>query len=116
MAFVDPFGNLVSAAANDPGTSPVATALMAVLQGYSITRFNLVNDPATSAITQKTITSPKYGTFVWLDAPDPTATTTIEDLGAYGSAVEGSCRTRRRPPTSSSTTRRQTAPSTSCAP
>ena len=89
VAFVDPFGNLVSAAANDPGTSPVATALMAVLQGYSITRFNLVNDPATSAITQKTITSPKYGTFVWLDAPDPTATTTIEDLGAYGSAVEG---------------------------
>lgn len=89
VAFVDPFGNLVSAAANDPATSPVATAMMAVLQGYSITRFDLVNNPATSAIAQKTITSPKYGTFVWLEAPDPAATTTIEDLGAYGSAVEG---------------------------
>ena len=88
VAFVDPFGNLVVAAADSPQVSPVATAFMNVAQTYSTVRFGLVDDPTTSAVTQQTITSPKFGTFVWLYAPDPTVSTTIEDLGAYGSTVE----------------------------
>ena len=88
VAYIDPFGNLLCAAADTPAVSPVATALMNVAQMYSITRFNLVNDPATAQVAQQTLTSPKFGTFVWLDAPDPNASTTVEDLGVYGSTVE----------------------------
>lgn len=88
VAYVDPFGNLVSAFADSPSVSPAATAFMNVAQSYSTTRFNLVNDPATAQIAQQTLTSPKFGTFVWLDCPVPDSTTTIEDLGAYGSTVE----------------------------
>ena len=88
VAYIDPFGNLLCASANTPAVSPVATAMMNVAQMYSVTRFNLVNDPATVQIAQQTLTSPKFGTFVWLDAPDPNATTTVEDLGVYGSTVE----------------------------
>lgn len=88
VAFVDPFGNLVVASSDSPQVSPVATAFQNVAQVYSTTRFGLVNNPVTTAVTQQTITSPKFGTFVWLYAPDPTSSTTIEDLGAYGSTVE----------------------------
>ncbi len=88
VAFIDPFGNLISAFADSFDKNPVATAFQNVAQSYSQTRFNLLNNQATNAIVQKTITSPKYGTFVFLYAPSPRLSTTIEDLGAFGSTVE----------------------------
>lgn len=88
VAFIDPFGNLVVAAADSPD-NPAAPAFLPVAANYSTTRFGLINDPATVQIAQQTLTSPKFGTFVFLYAPNPGDTTTVETLGAYGSTVEG---------------------------
>ena len=88
VAFIDPFGNVVLAAADSFNISPVQTAFMNVSQAYATTRFNLMNSEATTQLAKGSLVSPKYGTFVWLYALDPFATTTIEDLGAYGSTVE----------------------------
>lgn len=88
VAFVDPFGNVVLVAADAPQVSPIATGFMTVAQGYSTTRFDLMNDRATTGLAKATLTSPKYGTFVFLNAPDPYSATTILDLGGYGSTVE----------------------------
>ena len=87
VAFIDPFGNLVLASA-DSSDNPAAPAFMPVAQDYSTTRFALNNDPSTVQIAQQTLTSPKFGTFVFLRAPSPNSTTTVETLGAYGSTVE----------------------------
>ncbi len=87
VAFIDPFGNLVLASA-DSSDNPAAPAFMPVAQDYSTTRFALINDPSTVQIAQQTLTSPKFGTFVFLRAPSPNSTTTVETLGAYGSTVE----------------------------
>lgn len=88
VAFIDTFGNVVLAAPDTFDVSPVHTAFMNVSQGYATTRFNLMNDAGTQAVAKSSLVSPKWGTFVWLYALDPGATTTIEDLGAYGSTVE----------------------------
>ncbi len=88
VAFADPFGNVVLVAADTPELNPIATAFMNVTQSYSTTRFELMNDRATNAVAKATLTSPKYGTFVFLNAPDPYPASTLVDLGSYGSTVE----------------------------
>jgi hypothetical protein len=62
---------------------------MNVVQSYSKTRFDLVNDPAVGAEARQSLTHPKYGTFVFLYAPNPHDALTLKDLGAYGSTMEG---------------------------
>lgn len=90
VAFIDPFGNVVLCMADSLLKSPVQTAFMNVTRQYAITRYNLMNyDEKTRSDATQYLTHPKYGTFVFLYAPDPDETTTIMNLGAYGSTMEG---------------------------
>ena len=89
VAFIDYFGNLMMASADRFDISPVATAFMTTVQNYSKLRFALVNDPSTSEVAQRSLVSPKFGTFVFLHAPDGFDPNTLKDLGAYGSTMEG---------------------------
>jgi cytosine deaminase len=89
VAFIDPFGNLIAASADTFDISPISTAFMNVVQRYSLTRFNLINNQQTTHLARLGMTAPKYGTFVFLRAPTPDETTTLKDLGAYGSTMEG---------------------------
>ena len=88
VAFIDPFGNVVTAAAGPLPRNPAATGFMTASQDYALTRFALVDDKETSGPAGRALTSPMFGTFVWLVAPDPRATTTIEDLGGFGSTMQ----------------------------
>jgi cytosine deaminase len=89
VAFIDYYGNLLMASADRFDISPVATAFMTTVQNYSKLRFALVNNPETTVSAQKVLSNPKYGTFVFLYAPDGFSTNTLKDLGAYGSSMEG---------------------------
>jgi len=89
VALLDPFGNIVLCLPDTFYLSPVHTAFMNVTRHYATIRFNLMNDPATQAEAKQYLTHPKYGTFVFLHAPNPNDTTTIMTLGAYGSTLEG---------------------------
>ena len=89
VAFIDYYGNLLMASADRFDISPVATAFMTTVQNYSKLRFALVNNPETTALAQKSLSNPKYGTFVFLYAPDGFSTNTLKDMGAYGSSMEG---------------------------
>ena len=83
VALIDPFGNLVLCQSGAEKISPVRTAFMDVIQNYSKTRWSLTNDDVTREVAEKFLVHPRYGTFLFLYAPDPNAATTIMDLGAY---------------------------------
>jgi len=89
VAFIDYYGNLLMASADRFDISPISTALMLVVQNYSKIRFGLINDPVNTLSAQKSLTTPKYGTFVFLYAPSADKTTTLKDMGVYGSTMEG---------------------------
>jgi tRNA(Arg) A34 adenosine deaminase TadA len=90
VAFIDPFGNLLCASADRYDRTPVSTAFLTVTQHYAATHFDLTNDPRMTAAARASLTGPRYGTFVFLHAPDPGLPTTLMDLGAFGSTMEGS--------------------------
>src|SRR5207253_8318898 len=46
-------------------------------------------DPQVREQAEQYLTHPKYGTFVFLYAPDPTTAQAVMTLGAYGSTMEG---------------------------
>lgn len=96
VALIDPFGNLLLASADTFAVSPIATAFMNVVQDYSSIRFNLLDRASSTSIdptfyeqsdAYKALTSLKYCTFVFLKAPDATLTTTLKDLGVYGTTM-----------------------------
>jgi cytosine deaminase len=89
VAFIDYYGNLLMASADRFDISPIQTAMMTVIQNYSKLLFDLVNNPSTSGLAQQTLTNPKYGTFVYLYAPSADDTTTLKDMGAFGSSMAG---------------------------
>ncbi|MGI0048851.1 MAG: nucleoside deaminase, partial [Nitrososphaera sp.] len=89
VSFIDPFGNLILCMPGQEEVSPIRVPFMEVVQNYSKTRWNLLNDPETSSIAANTLTHPKYGTFLYLYAPDPDTSTTLMAFGAYGSTMEG---------------------------
>jgi hypothetical protein len=89
VALLDPFGNLVLCFADTFDQSPVHTAFMNVTQAYAMIRYGLMNSNETREEATKTLTHPKFGTFVFLNAPDPADSTTVMMLGAYGSTMEG---------------------------
>lgn len=89
VALLDQFGNVILCLADTFDRSPVHTAFMNVTQHYARIRFELMNNAATQEEAKKYLTYPKYGTFVFLHAPDPDSTTTIMTLGAYGSTLAG---------------------------
>lgn len=62
---------------------------MIVVQNYSKLRFKLINDPVNTLGAQKSLTTPKYGTFVFLYAPSADETTTLKDMWVYGLTMEG---------------------------
>lgn len=90
VAFVDYYGNLLMASADRFDISPIQTAMMTVIQNYSRLLFNLVNNPQVSSVAQQTLTNPKFGTFIYLYAPSGNDTTTMKDMGAFGSSLAGS--------------------------
>ena len=90
VAFVDYYGNLLMASADRFDISPIQTAMMTVIQNYSKLLFNLVNNPLVSSSAVQGLTNPKFGTFIYLFAPDGNDTTTLKDMGAFGSSLAGS--------------------------
>ena len=89
VGFVDPFGNLACAAADQSAVNPLSTAFALCTRAYARTRFALVDSPMTNAIAQQALTNPTFGTFVFLVAPDPFTSVGMFDLGAYGSTLGG---------------------------
>jgi cytosine deaminase len=89
VAFVDYYGNLLMASADRFDVNPAATAFMTAVQNYSKLRFSLINDPETTSVAQRTLSNPRYGTFVFLFAPNGFETNSLKDLGVYGSTMEG---------------------------
>jgi tRNA(Arg) A34 adenosine deaminase TadA len=87
VAFIDLFGNLLTAKADNPRRGPLATAFMNTSQSYARTRYRLFNDPVTHEGARKTLTGPDSGAFIWLHAPTPDIASTLKDLGAYGSTM-----------------------------
>ena len=87
VAFLDPFGNLVTAAADQELVNPLSTAFALCSRQYAQTRYGLVDDPENSALARATLTNPTYGTFVFLRAPDPNTSVGLFDIGAYGSTM-----------------------------
>ena len=104
VALLDPFGNVILCLADRFDLSPVHTAFMNVTQSYAITRHGMMDDKDTRQSATEYLTHPKYGTFVFLYAPNPKDSTTIMTLGAYGSTMEELFR-RYSQPISSTTIR-----------
>ena len=89
VAYIDPYGNLISAFADRFDVSPIATALMNLVQSYFRTRFALMGDPKTNELAKNYLTTPKYGTLVFLRALAPDAATSVKDIGIYDLSIEG---------------------------
>jgi tRNA(Arg) A34 adenosine deaminase TadA len=89
VAYIDPFGNLVTAQADQQQVNALSTAYALCTRTYAQTRYALVDSDATLAIAEQSLTNPNYGTFVFLEAPDPSASTGMFDIGAYGSTMGG---------------------------
>ena len=91
VALLDPFGNLLVCLGGVENESPIKTAFMETTRGYAVMRWTLMNDPDPEVREQaeQYLTHPKYGTFVFLYAPDPTTPQAVMALGAYGSTMEG---------------------------
>jgi cytosine deaminase len=91
VALIDPFGNLLVCLGGAENLSPIRTAFMETTRSYAVMRWTLMNDPdpAVRAEAGQYLTHPKYGTFVFLYAPDPTTPQAVMTFGAYGSTMEG---------------------------
>lgn len=89
VAMLDPFGNLVTAQADQQQVNALSTAFALCTRAYAQTRYALVDSEATLAIAGQSLTNPTYGTFVFLEAPDPFTPTGMFDVGAYGSTMGG---------------------------
>jgi tRNA(Arg) A34 adenosine deaminase TadA len=87
VAFIDLFGNLITAKADNPRRGPLATAFMNTTQSYARTRYRLFNDPLTHEGARRTLAGPDSGAFIWLHAPTPDIASTLKDLGAFGSTM-----------------------------
>jgi cytosine deaminase len=89
VGFLDPFGNLVLCLPGREKVAPVRTPFMEVTQAYAQIRWTLMNSEETRDATTEYLTVPKYGTFLFLHAPDPHSAVGLMTLGAYGSTMEG---------------------------
>jgi cytosine deaminase len=91
VAFLDPFGNLLLCLGGVEDRSPIRNAFMEVTRSYAHTRWFLMNhaDKAVREQAGNVLTHPKYGTFVFLYAPDPNTPQGLMTMGAYGSTMEG---------------------------
>ncbi len=87
VAFIDAFGNVVTARADQTRVNPLSTAFALCSRTYAQTRYALVDSTSTQAIAEQTLTNPNFGTFVFLTAPDPFTPAGMFDIGAYGSTM-----------------------------
>ena len=87
VGFLDPFGNLITAAADQQHINRLSTAFALCTRAYAQTRYALVNSPATASLARQSVTNPTFGTFVFLIAPDPSTPEGMFDYGAYGSTM-----------------------------
>lgn len=91
VAFIDPFGNVLTALGGREDISPIRSAFMEVTRKYANVRWTLLNssEEATRKLAEVSLTHPRYGTFVYLFAPNPKEPESLLNLGAYGSTMEG---------------------------
>lgn len=89
-ALLDGFGNLLLVTPGRRCQSPVLTAFMECTRQYAQLRYQLLQgtDAATRAQVQRCLAHPKHGTFVLARGFDASATS-VMDLGAWGSTMEG---------------------------
>jgi len=87
VAFIDRFGNLLTARADNPRRMPFGTAFMNTTQSYARGRYELFNDPRTHEAARQALAAPEHGSFIWLHAPDPDTAPTLKDIGAYGATM-----------------------------
>ena len=96
-AFVDLFGNLIIASGGGPPEDPIATGFAEMIRTYSRLRFELAGDPSLSDLAGEYLGHPKFGTIYRYPVPNPEAPTTLFELGAYGSTMEGPLPTNSDP-------------------
>lgn len=87
VAFIDPFGNLVTAQADQQEINALSTAFALCTRAYAQTRYALVDSTETASLAAQSLTNPTFGTFVWLTAPNPYEPTGMFDYGAFGSTM-----------------------------
>lgn len=88
-ALVDPFGNLIVASGGGTPEDPIATGFVEMIRTYSRTRFDLSTDSGLASPASKHLAHPKFGTLYRYPVPDPKSPSTLFELGAYGSTMEG---------------------------
>lgn len=88
-ALIDLFGNLIIASGGGRSEDPLATGFAEMIRTYSRTRFALADDPALSGPAGEYLAHPRFGTIYRYPVPDPGLPTTLFELGAYGSTMEG---------------------------
>ncbi|MGI9197501.1 MAG: nucleoside deaminase [Candidatus Nanopelagicales bacterium] len=89
VAYLDPFGNLVTAQPDQLQINGLSTAFALCTRAYAHTRYALMDSSATQALATQSLTNTTYGTFVFLEAPDPFTSVGMFDIGAYGSTLAG---------------------------
>lgn len=98
LAMIDPFGNVLAVEVDRPTVSPIATAMMNTVSGYSRFAFGLISDAsihATNISLLKQTPAYRYlspvscNTFIYLKAPTPNRVTTLKDLGIFGNTSDG---------------------------
>lgn len=94
VAMIDVYGNLIGIRADAPGESPIATALMNLVGDYSQFVFDQIS--RASVQWEDFMASPAYqyfptanvNSFIFLRAPSAGFTTTLKDLGLFGSTAD----------------------------
>ncbi len=94
VAMIDVYGNLLGIRADLPGINPIATALMNLVGDYSRFVFDQISQASVQWVDFKA--SPAYqhfptanvNSFIFLKAPSAGFTTTLKDLGLFGSSAD----------------------------
>jgi cytosine deaminase len=98
LAMIDRFGNVLAVGVDTPAKSPIATAMMNLVSGYSDWAFERYQDAAGSVATMADfMTTDAYrylspvgrNTFIYLKAPSPNEVATLKDLGIFGNTNDG---------------------------
>ena len=88
VALLDYFGNLLICLPGHLAQSPIRTAFMETTRAYAQLRYKLAKQSINGKRVFKYLCHPKYGTLVFLRGPDKSSSSLV-DLGAYGSTMEG---------------------------
>ncbi len=89
VAYIDIFGNVVLTEVDRFDKCLISTAFANIVQNYFRIRFEFKENISTRHYADVYLAHPKYGTFVYLFAPDGKSANCLKDLGIYGSMMEG---------------------------